>query len=482
MSARVMIFVVGSLLVACRYDVVGPQHPDFTTYYGCETDPNCSGGGGGGFGTDPNPSAPGYWMGTTVTPATCVSLTGAGINDVDDDATNDYCEELLAWKFRPGLVFSDYDCNVGMEPYWAAKAFPNQGNLIRIAYLFSYYQDCGLQDPSLLQSVGCTVAVTGVRLFTFNSTDAVAATENKICDGHAGDSEFLTVDLRYDAASQHWYVAEAFFSAHFPSSNSQRVGTAGIDYGDKYGGYPRVWVSEGKHANYVSRGACNSGGTLGSDTCESNPNVDTRIRYSSLYNVGSAVSNAMNTGTCVTGGLLVQYYPENYGTECYWVRGRSFTGWYQYPWGERPTDYYSILMMTFECYAYQLTPSSGGLFTATCTDWGVRPSQNRPPPPPPPLPSRVASISGPTKITAKGMYTWEALPSGGSGGYTYAWSLYYPATGRLLTLGTGKTQTKTVFADDDLFELRVTVTSGSASTTATLSVSECIGSGSCYAL
>lgn len=481
MSARVtLVAVVGSLLVACHADTVGPR-PDFMTYYGCETDPNCNGGGGGGggFATDPNPSAPGYWMGTTVTPATCISPTGAGINDTDDDGTNDYCEELLAFKFRPALVFSALDCNLGMEPYWAAKAFPNQGNLIRVAYLFSYYQDCGLQDPSLLASIGCTGAVTVVRLATFNSTDAVAATEDELCNGHAGDSEFLTVDLRYDATSQHWYVAQALFSAHYPSGNSARPSTAGIDYPEHFGGYPRVWVAEGKHANYVSRSACNSGGTLGSDTCESNPNVDTRIRYSAFYNVGSATRNAINTGTCVTGGLLVQYYPENYGSECYWVNGRNFTGWYQYPWGTRPTPYYSILMQTFECYSYQLSLSGPNLFAAVCSDWGVRPSQN---PPPPPAPSVAAYIAGPGTIKLKGTYTWEAMPSGGSGGYTYAWSLYYPATGALYTLGTTKTQTKTVFADDEEFEMRVTVTSGGASTTATLSVRECIGTTSCYAL
>src|SRR5436190_8638317 len=137
-------------------------------------------------------------------------------------------------------------------------------------------------------------------------------------------------------------------------------------------------------------------------------------------------------------------------------------------------------MMAVECYSYQLTPTSGSLFTATCTDWGVRPSQNPPPPPPPPAPSLAAYIAGPSSITAKGTYTWEAMPSGGSGGYTYAWPLHYPATGSLQTLGTAKTQTKTVYADDDAFELRVTVTSGSGSTSATLSVRECIGTTSCY--
>ncbi|MGH7699097.1 MAG: hypothetical protein ACREMJ_01040, partial [Gemmatimonadales bacterium] len=229
-----MFLLVGSFVTACADEATGPGRPDFRTLYGCETDPECSGGGGGGGGTgtsDPNPAAPGYWMGSTVTPATCISPTGVGINDADDDALHDYCENLLAWQFRPALTFSAYDCDIGMEPYWGAKAFPNQGNLVRIAYLFSYYQDCGLQDPSLLESAACTFGVIAVRLVTFNSTDPVTVVQNALCEGHAGDSEFLIVDLRYDEPSQHWYLAQAFFSAHFPSDNSKRVGTAGVEGG-----------------------------------------------------------------------------------------------------------------------------------------------------------------------------------------------------------------------------------------------------------
>jgi hypothetical protein len=99
--------------------------------------------------------------------------------------------------------------------------------------------------------------------------------------------------------------------------------------------------------------------------------------------------------------------------------------------------------------------------------------------PPPPL---TAYISGPGFITQKGTYTWTAMPSGGSGGYTYSWSIYYPRTGYGYTMGTMKTQTKTVYADDEEFELRVTVRSGSSSITATMVVTECIGTSGCYAL
>jgi hypothetical protein len=67
------------------------------------------------------------------------------------------------------------------------------------------------------------------------------------------------------------------------------------------------------------------------------------------------------------------------------------------------------------------------------------------------------------------------MPAGGSGGYTYAWSIFYPGSGASWSLGTAKTQSKTVYADDEEFELRVAVQSGTSSTTATLLVKECIG-------
>ncbi len=350
--------------VACRDDVAGPTRPSYMTYYGCEMDPACSGGGGGGgggggFATDPNPSAAGYWMGTTVTPSTCISPTGTNINDVDYDGLNDYCENLLAMRFRPALTFSAYDCKTGMEPYWAAKVFPNQGNTVRIAYLLSYYLDCGLQDPRFFpDDPGCAIFAD--------------------CGPHHGDSEFITEDLHFDSVSQHWYVYRAFLSAHWGlSSGAGPVSTAGLLYPEKVGGYPLIYSSEGKHANYVSQSTCNSGGTFGSDTCEGNPNTGTQIRHSEWYNVGSLQANLINPGTCV--GAESPWQP---GTECYWVRGRNFLGWYDNVTGDPPTPYYTILYAKFECHSYPrrvgFFPNGQEYYYATletiaqdCTDWGI---------------------------------------------------------------------------------------------------------------
>lgn len=364
-----LVAVVAAGVAACADQSTAPDGPNARTVYGCEMDPECSGGGGGGgtgFAVDTHPMAPGYWMGTTVTPQACISPTGAGISDADLDGTHDYCENLLAERFRPALSFSAYDCDTGQEPYWAAKAFPAQGNVVRVAYLFAYYRDCGIQDP---QPLGCSVQVLGGTLLTFNgllpsySIGPLPVSPEPLCDGHQGDSEFLILDLAYDPYTYHWYVKRGFFSAHWGTGgdHSRLVGTGGIEYPEKYGGYPKVWAAEGKHANYPSRSACSNDGGI-YDTCHSNPDAATRIRHSKYYNVGSARANFISQGTCVTGGRLVAYYPWLYGTECFWIPGNTFAGWSPYPLTTDATPYYTILIVKFECY---------GMVLGQCVDWGV---------------------------------------------------------------------------------------------------------------
>ena len=392
MTAALLLFATQS----CRVEQL--------TTVGCETNPDCNTGGGGGGGgggsgggtlpTDPNPAAPGYWMGSTVTPATCISAYGIGIADADQDDMDDHCEALLALQFRPAMRFSTYDCDTGMEPYFAAKAFPNEGNVVRIAYLFSYYEDCGLPDPPphdaedglITGQDVCGLTVNAGQFFGLNGV-LFSVSDDGLCNGHAGDSEFLIEDLRYDPTSSHWYLARGYFSAHWPGnllgSWSSDVTTSQIEYPDKYAGYPRVWVGVGKHSNYPTRHACNVGAILQADSCSSNPDVDTRIRSAAVYNVGSQWANMINQGSCVTGGRLVQTYPWLYGTECFWVPGRNFLGWNKNGWGDPPTPYYTILMTEFECYSYgPVTVGGITLAAGPCTDWGPRDG---------PLPPNVAS-------------------------------------------------------------------------------------------
>lgn len=93
---------------------------------------------------------------------------------------------------------------------------------------------------------------------------------------------------------------------------------------------------------------------------------------------------------------------------------------------------------------------------------------------PPPPPTLAASISGTTRIQVKATYTWEAMPSGGSGSYSYQWKLLYDGSSNWQTLGTAKTQQLTVFAGEPDFQLRVTVVSGTQSVNPTITVQNCI--------
>jgi hypothetical protein len=319
--------------------------------------------------SDPSPSSPGYWTGSTITWSTCVSPTGAGISDGDHDALSDYCEDFLAQRFRPLLVVSPHDCDIGMEPYWAAKAFPNK-KTVRVAYLFSYYKDCGPQSfPSSCNAV--QIATT----FVTALTKTFGITIHDPCDGHQGDSEFVTVDLQYNATTQHWYVTSAYFSAHWMEAlfdRSRRAGYGQLEYPEKPQGYFRAYVAEGKHANYPARAVCEDDGGP-ADTCQ--PNSSTiRIRHANQYNVGSSRYNFINPGTCVRGGALFTAYPENYGTECFWKDQspyNKFRGWSKYVLANDANSYLPVLTLQFECYSYARTVDSSGNSSITCSDWGV---------------------------------------------------------------------------------------------------------------
>jgi hypothetical protein len=71
------------------------------------------------------------------------------------------------------------------------------------------------------------------------------------------------------------------------------------------------------------------------------------------------------------------------------------------------------------------------------------------------------ALSGPDLVGSEGTYTWEALPTGGTGTYTYQWRVLWafgnPAT---ITLGTGKTQSMYVGPDTPAFTIVADVTSG----------------------
>lgn len=117
-----------------------------------------------------------------------------------------------------------------------------------------------------------------------------------------------------------------------------------------------------------------------------------------------------------------------------------------------------------------LSPSCG--FNVGKTTYTVSDFYNQPPPPPP----LTTGISGPSVITTKGTYTWTALPSGGTGSYTYQWWEQDDGGGRS-TLGTSVSQSKTVYAGSN-FWMIVQVHSGSAQVSDSVYVTDCVDQGS----
>jgi len=257
--------------------------------------------------TDPYPDMPGIFLGSGVTAFQCFE---ADHTDADFDGLSDFCEYQLAWAFRPELAYYQND-DMRMEPYWAAHGIG--GDTVRIAYLLSYYVDAGTEHElcPLLQG---------------------------LCDGHAGDSEYIALDVSYNTTWSHWIVRRALYSAHgdanvYESPRPYRYPQQ-LEYGEEEGGgYPVSYVAIGKHANYASESECDAGGTLGFDDCH--PDRRMRIRGGQYYNIGSfdePFHDCVESENPLYQGVL----------ECYWDQTElDFTGWQDYQPSADP--YYGFL-------------------------------------------------------------------------------------------------------------------------------------------
>jgi hypothetical protein len=352
-------------MTACGPDDREAVAPSFQTNEWCDTHPiECPDGI-----PDPNPAAPGYYVGANITAANCFSPSGAGITDFDKDGMADNCEQVLAQAFRPmlSLATPSFDCET-KEPYWAVKYFPAKSSVVRIAYLFAYRKDCGTASfaSKLLGALFNVITLNGA-INNFARSFNIAISADDPGEGHTGDSEFALVDVRYNSDTGHWYLVRVKLSAHYgtPVDGSATVSASGVQHADlNPAGYPTIWIAKSKHANYVSRAACNAGrgpAGIAKDNCDANsPNVE-RLEHAASRNIGSLHQNALNTGTCVY-SIQRDFYP---GRECFWEKGNDFMGWAQYPVGHPPTPYYSILVAEFECYSYTGTTSWG------CSDFGV---------------------------------------------------------------------------------------------------------------
>lgn len=227
--------------------------------------------------------------------------------DSDGDGLSDSCEVEVAALFAPILVVSPSACNwdATSERLQGAYLFgvePTQRGL-RVAYLPAYLDDCGWAGAK------CLLRLRGG------------------CAPHAGDSEFIAVDVSADTSAIGWRVDQVFLSAHCFGNGDDDCrwhAPAELQWLDQT---PFVWVAEGKNANYRSRSACDSGHWY-FDTCDRN---ERSIRFpiaSPTQNIGSASApfpQHLDDPGCVA-TTEAPLLPASDGIECIWTDS-IFHGW-----------------------------------------------------------------------------------------------------------------------------------------------------------
>lgn len=254
-----------------------------------------------------------------------------GAEDKDRDGLDDRCEHELAAAFAPELRVDPSECGfdrtvspaqLGGEYLYAVQRSDDTRQM-RIAYLPAYYVDCGWSGPK------CVVA-------------------REMCEGHAGDSEFMIVEIGVNGSETSWVVQGIFLSAHCHGRSDGRCrwyrGAAlkrfqGID---QLGGLraPVVWVARGTHAGYPSRADCDSGHWQ-FDTCDNN-SVAVRFPVArGAQNLGSRSKPFMGAGDCITpgrGGWATKLADHSL-MECFWKSAKPFHGWQRRHAGIAPTAY-----------------------------------------------------------------------------------------------------------------------------------------------
>lgn len=224
---------------------------------------------------------------------------------VDGTATlSAACRAALAERFAPTLIVAPGGCNwdtstrrLGGGYFFAVERLDT---VVRIAYLPAYFMDCGWRGPKCW--------LPGVD-----------------CSPHAGDSEFIAVDVFADSVNG-WRVVGVFLSAHCfgrSSSNCRWYRGKELATFGWQGSSPEVWVADGRNANYPSRTACDRG-HHNIDTCDRNT-ARYRIPIDSARDIGSRSSPARDGG-CYAGSELATPVGEPRAVECFW-RDQPFRGW-----------------------------------------------------------------------------------------------------------------------------------------------------------
>lgn len=295
---------------------------------------------------DPDPDAVGYFLpGLENQFAHCSD----GDIDLDQDGLDDGCELALALAFAPQMSFA-YGDDVNREPRWAAQWLDGDPGsyTVRIAYLHSYWMDMG--DGGTSGGFAC----------------AGGFLAGYPCDeGHAGDSEWIRLDVKYNPANNHWFLADAKYSAHtwhvdfsrrasdsalYVSASSDGGGghlfRNYMEYPDKRGGFPRAYAADRKHANYPTEAYCDGpGGAGGADDC-THPRYLTRLTVSPGANLGSRHAPFLD---CVA---TTRTDHPAYGLgrqECYWTNTPSpgqFRGWFPVAGTTKGSSAYNGILST----------------------------------------------------------------------------------------------------------------------------------------
>ncbi|MEX2284556.1 MAG: hypothetical protein WEE89_18855 [Gemmatimonadota bacterium] len=228
--------------------------------------------------------------------------------DSDADGLGDACEYALAQRFAPTLVVRSGGCNwddsvsparLGGGYFFAVQTV---GSHIRIAYLPAYFRDCGWSG------VKCWLPWVD-------------------CSPHAGDSELVITDVRFDPADRDWKTDAIFLSAHCFGRGSDCRWYRGDELRafSFDGDVPTIWVAEGRQANYPDQNACDRGHS-GIDTCDRH---DLRYRFpilSRAHNIGS-MAVPLGVKGCVRGGQVGSANVQANADECFWSSETRFRGW-----------------------------------------------------------------------------------------------------------------------------------------------------------
>jgi hypothetical protein len=286
--------------------------------------------------SDPFPDSVGVYAGANGTADVC---TNDEFDDLDLDGINDQCEVRLATAFEPTLLYASND-SVNGEPAYAVRPLGTHNGhyMVLILYMLSEYIDLGT-----------------------NHCEEWGLTQAQSC-GHYGDSESITLRVRYEAGTEHWVVDAAWYSQHeyygvyCKNSNADDVDSATVhsyhgvgqcDYGsgDDYpphlaytanpGGAPYAYASYWKHANYATAADCNVGTPryfLGfevwHDSCPNNYNSYLVDIVGPTRNVGSSGYHTSFLD-CTESEYYVIRVTQGDQEECYWsgnTYGR-FGGW-----------------------------------------------------------------------------------------------------------------------------------------------------------